>query len=182
MYNEDRQKKIQKEIETIKPRKIVLNLSDADCKRVAEKCGRHGISISQLFENFIGDLVDGTYSNGSDERSLANEWFNRCWFGMFPEESLLKWLFDESIDVYGFLNLITDIKCGYADLNDYIKDPSVYDEKEIKFLKTDIEDWEKQIADYKSQYMEVNPKADWKAEIERVNKWGKEKEVFRGCE
>lgn len=62
------------EIETIKPRTITVNLSDADVKRLAEKSGEGGLTISELLENFIGDLVDGTYSNGSDERMYAEQW------------------------------------------------------------------------------------------------------------
>lgn len=50
------------EIETIKPRTITVNLSDADVKRLAEKSGEGGLTISELLENFIGDLVDGTCS------------------------------------------------------------------------------------------------------------------------
>ena len=34
--------------------------------------------------------MGGTYSNGSDERDYADQWFERCWFGMFPEPTLLK--------------------------------------------------------------------------------------------
>lgn len=60
------------EIEIIKPRTITVNLSDADVKRLAEKSGEGGLTISELLENFIGDLVDGTYSNGSDERMYGN--------------------------------------------------------------------------------------------------------------
>ena len=57
----------QKEIETIRERKITVKLSDADCDRLARKCGEHGLTIGELIENFVGDLVGGTYSNGSDE-------------------------------------------------------------------------------------------------------------------
>ena len=46
------------EIETIKPRTITVNLSDADVRRLAEKSGEGGLTISELLENFIGDLVD----------------------------------------------------------------------------------------------------------------------------
>lgn len=55
----------QKEIETIRERKITVKLSDADCDRLARKCGEHGLTIGELIENFVGDLVDGTYSNGT---------------------------------------------------------------------------------------------------------------------
>ena len=82
----------QKEIETIRERKITVKLSDADCDRLARKCGEHGLTIGELIENFVGDLVGGTYSNGSDERDYADQWFERCWFGMFPEPTLLNHL------------------------------------------------------------------------------------------
>lgn len=60
-----------KEIETIRERKITVKLSDADCDRLARKCGEHGLTIGELIENFVGDLVGGTYSNGSDEKDTA---------------------------------------------------------------------------------------------------------------
>ena len=43
------------EIETIKPRTITINLSDADVKRLAEKSGEGGLTISgtQGFELWI---------------------------------------------------------------------------------------------------------------------------------
>ena len=92
-------KEQQKEIETISERNIILKLSDADVQRIWKKVGSVGLSISELLENFIGDLVDGTYSNGSDERELANQWFERCGFGMFPDKPFLRFLIDqESVD------------------------------------------------------------------------------------
>ena len=76
----------QKEIETIRERKITVKLSDADCDRLARKCGEHGLTIGELIENFVGDLVGGTYSNGSDERDYADQWFERCWLEEALEE------------------------------------------------------------------------------------------------
>lgn len=43
-------------------RKITVKLSDADCDRLARKCGKYGLTIGELIENFVGDLVGGTYS------------------------------------------------------------------------------------------------------------------------
>ena len=63
-----------KEIETIRERKITVKLSDADCDRLARKCGEHGLTIGELIENFVGDLVGGTYSNGSDESGHCSEY------------------------------------------------------------------------------------------------------------
>ena len=53
-----------KEIETIRERKITVKLSDADCDRLARKCGEHGLTIGELIENFVGDLESYTLLKG----------------------------------------------------------------------------------------------------------------------
>ena len=50
----------QEEIETIRSRTIEVKLSDADVKRISEKAAAHGLTVGELIENFIGDLVCGT--------------------------------------------------------------------------------------------------------------------------
>ena len=55
------------EIETIRPRSFSLELSDADVKRLYEKAYSNGITPAQLLQDYIGDLLDGTYTRGSDE-------------------------------------------------------------------------------------------------------------------
>ena len=87
---------------TIKERTITLKLSDADCDRLLEKAGRCGMTVAELLQNFIGDLVDVTYSHGSDERIYAQEWFDRCGFSMVPEESLLRHLLENGVDLEDF--------------------------------------------------------------------------------
>jgi len=89
------------EIKTIKKRSIQLELSDADVERISKKAGSVGLSVSTLIEQFIGDLVDGIYTNGSDERMYAEQWFDRCCFGMFPEKTFIRYLFEyEDIDTF----------------------------------------------------------------------------------
>lgn len=113
------------EIKTIESRKLTLDISDADVERIKEKAGAVGITVGKLLEYFIGDLVAGTYSNGSDERDLAQEWFDRCWFGMFPEKTFQSFLMGEGLleeallkweNINGCENSITksekDIKAG----------------------------------------------------------------------
>ncbi len=89
------------EMETMKPRALTLNLTDRDVDRIRETAASVNLSVSELIENFIADLTYGLHTNGSDERMLAKEWLNRCWFGMFPERDLLKYLAEiRSIDVF----------------------------------------------------------------------------------
>lgn len=168
-----------KEIETIKQRIIKVKLSDADCEKLYNLCGEHNISVADLLESFIGDLVGGTHTNGSDERMYAIRYFERCWFGMFPETTLLNWFLNMGYDVHDdFLEVIDDIENGYADLEKYKKDPSVFDEEEIEYLKTDIEDWEKQIEEIKTYFLKINEKTDWEKEVSNVKQWWKERERF----
>ena len=95
----DRAKEQQKEIATIKERTIHLNLSDADCKRISTYAAKANITVSQLLESFIGDLVNGTYTNGSDEGDCAQEWFERCGYGMNSEKTFLRYILEEGDDV-----------------------------------------------------------------------------------
>lgn len=41
----------QEEIETIRPRKIEVKLSDADVKRISQKAAAHGLTVGKLIEN-----------------------------------------------------------------------------------------------------------------------------------
>lgn len=107
----------QEEIETIRSRTIEVKLSDADVKRISEKAAAHGLTVGELIENFIGDLVCGTYSNGSDERMYAEQWFERCWFGMFPDLTFLRYLIEWGglDEVIGAWENIKSIRRKYTD-------------------------------------------------------------------
>ena len=83
------------EVKTIRKRKLVLELSDADVDRVRRKAGAAGLTVAELIENFIGDLVKGTYHNRWDAGISAEEWFSRCWFGISPDKTFLRYLTDE---------------------------------------------------------------------------------------
>ena len=127
----------QKEIKTIKPRKYSLQLSDADVERVAKKAGAYGLTVSELLENFIGDLVIGTYSNGGEERRYAKQWAESCWFAMNPDKSLIRYLCESGMyecgDVGGVIERIgeisEDIKSSF---NSYMNGESYEWDEEVK--------------------------------------------------
>lgn len=84
------------ELETIRPRSFTLELSDADVKRLYEKAYGNGITPVQLLQDYLGDLLNGTYTRGSDERMYAQQYFDRCnyTFSDAPR-SFLQWALDE---------------------------------------------------------------------------------------
>ena len=113
----------QKEIETIKPRTFDIRLSDADYRRIAEKAAIAEMSVEELLASFIGDLVNGTYSNGSDERMYAQNWYDRCGFGDFYRNSFLHYLIDEYA--------VEDFVESWDSAEDY-KEEADYAKKEIE--------------------------------------------------
>lgn len=145
----------QREIATIKPRTITLKLSDADCKRISKEAGKAGLTVSELLESFIGDLVGGTYSNGSDERDLASQWYERCGFGMYPECTLIrylieKWQEDSFIeDLEEFQSMKDDISY-YEGMNELDAD----DLADLELAKEVLKDAESRINETYSDYVE----------------------------
>lgn len=163
-----------KEIETIKERKITVKLSDADCERLAKKCGEHGLTVGELIENFIGDLVDGTYSNGSDERMYAEQWFDRCYFGMFPEPTLLNHLLSLGYEPEEYLETLDNIETAIKEKEYLAEHPEEADE-EAQYLDDDIECWQEELKDMRD-YWKPDGEPDMDKEIELLKKWVEEKQ------
>lgn len=158
----------QEEISTIKERIFKLKLSDADCERISKLAGKSGLTIGELLENFIGDLVDGTFSNGSDERDRADQWYERCWFShRFDGE--------EDSELLGFM-----LNWGY-DIDDFLTavDEKEYFENNPQELAEEVVDLEEEeklwfigvIDEVINPYLEKNPDADIKVEIEKCRIW-----------
>lgn len=163
----------------LQKRSVVLELSDKDCEGILSICGSHGITLSELLENFIHDLTGGSRSNGSDERELADQYISRCWFTIFAEDTMLKFL----LLFYGpgvaadFVDIYDSIEQAKKDLEAYEKDTQKFDEEEIQFSKEDLENWQEQYNSFISEYREIFH-LDFNAEkeIAIMHKWYEERE------
>ncbi|MCT4564986.1 MAG: molecular chaperone GrpE [Maledivibacter sp.] len=142
-----------KEIETIKPRQFNLNLSDADVKRIFKKAGACNITVEYLLESFIGDLISGTYSNGSDERMYAENWFERCGFSWMYNKTFLIYLlqYDFLEDAIG---IYEDIQVFKEELQYSKEEPKEFTKEEIEDLKIDLEDSQNELNSHYSNYIE----------------------------
>ena len=161
------------EIETIKPRAITINLSDADVKRLAEKSGEGGLTISELLENFIGDLVDGTYSNGSDERMYAEQWYQRCWFAMFSDDTFLKFLLLWG-DLDDYIDLMDELESNKKEMAEMTADAEEYSAEERDELQEYINELQKEIDYYWGKFLERNRQKEsyvFEKEIENIMAW-----------
>ena len=158
------------EIETIKPRTITVNLSNADVKRLAEKSGEGGLTISELLENFIGDLVDGTYSNGSDERMYAEQWYQRCWFAMFSDDTFLKFLLLWG-DLDDYIDLMDELESNKKEMAEMTADAEEYSAEERDELQEYINELQKEIDYYWGKFLERKRQKEsyvFEKEIENV--------------
>ena len=165
-----------KEIETIRERNIAVKLSDADCERLVRKCGEHGLTVGELMENFIGDLVGGTYSNGSDERMYADQWFERCWFGMFPEQTLLNHLLCCGYDPEDYLDIMDNIETAKEEKK-YLEEHPEEANEEAQYLDSDIEEWEEELKSMKEEW-KPGKEPNMEEEITTLKKWVKERKDF----
>lgn len=197
--------KQQKEIETITERKLSLNLSDADVERLCVKAGIAQLTVSQLLESFIGDLVGGTYSNGSDERDAAQKWYERCGYYSYdyPSKSFLSHLCENSIEcVEDVLSLQEDIDNLSADLekaennlmslvellseliesNELNKIAGDYEKVKAMYIESTTRElnWCKErLAEYWKDYLEEsNTNETLKEALVQLRKWQNEKEAL----
>ena len=109
------------EIATIKPRSFTLELSDADVKRLYEKAYTDDITPAELLQGFIGDLLDGTYTHGSDEREYASAYYDRCCYDM-GDRSFLAWaLYDFRLEEIA--DILETIDFAAGDLEYYAQHP-----------------------------------------------------------
>lgn len=57
-----------------------LGMSVEDAERIKERCDDRGITVKQLIQQFLCDLIDNDRSGGSDERMMISGWFFRSQF------------------------------------------------------------------------------------------------------
>lgn len=167
--------KQQKEIATIRERNITVKLSDADCERLVRKCGEHGLSVGALIANFIGDFVCGTYSNGSDERMYAEQWFERCWcrFEMFQEKTLLNHLLCCGYDPEEYLDCLDNIETAIKEKEYLAEHPEEADE-DSQWLDDDIKDWQDELKSMREDW-KPDGEPNMEEELELIKKWVKER-------
>lgn len=132
-------------------RMITLDILDDDAKKVFNLAAGHGLTVAELIENFVGDLVCGNRRNGSDECDCAKQWFNRCWFGMFPEYTFIHYLIDwwEIENFIDDLEFMDDMEMGDKDAES--------DEEKADY-QLDYDSAKVNIVDYYNEYIQNCPK------------------------
>lgn len=82
----------------VSERTVGIQMSDEDAEKLSALAANHGKTVSELLSGFVGDLICGSQTNGSDEREFAELWLNRC-YGYWDDDSLLAHLANSDPDV-----------------------------------------------------------------------------------
>ena len=82
----------------VSERTVGIQMSDEDAEKLSALAANHGKTVSELLSGFVGDLICGSQTNGSDEREFAELWLNRR-YGYWDDDSLLAHLANSDPDV-----------------------------------------------------------------------------------
>ncbi|MBM6802923.1 hypothetical protein H6B07_09670 [Mediterraneibacter glycyrrhizinilyticus] len=162
------------EAETVRERTISVKLSDADCKRVLAAAGQYGMTVGELLEKFIADLVDGTFTNGSDERMYARQWLNRC-LPCITFPTVLGNLVTWQQDPEEYLKLFDEL----AEAREYKKYIENHKEEYGRYWEEDIREQADRIEELKGRIEEFcGPEMNEDRELEMIRRWIKERKSF----
>lgn len=158
-------------------RNILVKIHSDEVDELYVKVGKIGISVQELFENFIADLIDGIYSNGSDERMYINEWFERCSFGGVSYNTFLSYLLDMRD-----IEEINEIIEGWRRIHELkiLEKPDIYDIRELENLQEYIEEHFRNYQEYIEGYLGKTINLDLAAEMEKVLVWDNERNNLLG--
>lgn len=154
----------------LKNQSITIGLSDTDCEQLMERCGMYGITVDQLLENFIGDLVSDTHSNGSDERMFANKWFDRCWFSVEPRNTLLRHLLTNGVDPEEFLITIDALNSAVKEKEYLFCHPEQCETNDIPSVEDLICHWQEGIHDCMNGWVSEDD-SDHLTELQHIAEW-----------
>ena len=108
-----------KELFKVSFRTFEVPISDADMKRFVKLAATRGLAPARILQNFVWDLLDGTYCNGPEDHQNAQAWFEHCNFHNFPRKPLLLSLLDHCYDPKTFLTV-------WELHQEYLKDPEKF--------------------------------------------------------
>ncbi|MEF2794699.1 MAG: hypothetical protein U0N62_04410 [Hydrogeniiclostridium sp.] len=174
MYNKQR--------EIIPTRQLEIKLSEEDVRKITSKAGEHGMTVAELIEHFIGDLVDGTYTSGSDERACADYWLERCGFGRFSD-TFLQYLFENQI-LDDVLEEWDDIEDAQKEISYYAEHPEEAEPGELGEIQECLQESKEQLDEYWNSY--TQQKTGYSAfntfdeEMKKVLEWREERKRFLG--
>lgn len=131
-----------------------IELTAEDKRKLFEAAYTAGVTPKDLIAGFIGDLVAGEDTGGSDERDLATQWLARRYM---PEASLREYLpwalyYSRMEEICDGLTTKEEAEKELAWYNEHPEDAA---EGEVEEIQRDLAAANQELADIYSAYAEV---------------------------
>ena len=165
----------QHSVQSEKERQIAINLSESDCNYLIYLCGEVGISIGDLIETFLCDLISNEKAQGSDESKLVRDWFDKCDFSRLPNNYLLSHLIETEYNPKEYVEYLELIEECEQDKEYFQSHPDEIDEEERELVEADIESWNEKLNEMKDGW-HPGRITDMDKEHEIISEWIKNKE------
>ena len=169
-----------------------LHLADDELEKLAALAGEYNLTVPELLESFIADLVSSNRSNGSDEREQAQEWYNRCRYNYDTSKSLIQYLssgyegydLDDFFERWNYLEAQKDfLVLAKKRMTEFVPEPDMSPEEvdeEIEAYKEGLLINKQQVKDAQASFDEIQSdftdymegkSFDWDNEVERLMAW-----------
>ena len=166
----------QNEIKTIKPRQLEINLTDDDALKFAQKAGAYGMTVAQLLERFIGDLVHNDM--------YAEQWVNqRIDFGSWHpiNKTFIRYLVELEA-LRDVLEHLDNIQTAKEDIYYYNNHPGELYPGELEVIKKALQYSEAELDDYWNGYLEwCGADKNFDDEIKKCLQWRLEANQLLGA-
>lgn len=139
--------------EPLQQYKFTVQLTESDMKDFCELAYKNGVKPAEILAGFINDLVCGAYTRGSDERMFAEQYFDRCAYGMFAEQTFCRYVL--SCDNLELLQIaLIDIETLKRELEYYAENPDDPDgtAEWLQQMQDDIKERNEEIQEMYERY------------------------------
>lgn len=146
---------------------VSLELYEENLKDILYKLAADGTNLNELLEGFINDLVCGRGRHGSDEVDRARAYYDRCSYGLWEDNTFLRYLLEFG-EIEYFLSVLEDVEA----YKEWVNDGEDYKEELREAEEARDSFYDEWVENYKTP-----PQSKEKA-FKQVKKWHIEYEKF----
>ena len=132
-----------------------------------------GNAYSPTYLRTIQNQLSAIFNHGSDERMYAEQWYQRCWFAMFSDDTFLKFLLLWG-DLDAYIDLMDELESNKKEMAEMTADAEEYSSEERDELHEYIHDLQKEKDYYWNKFLERKRQKEsyvFEKEIENIMAW-----------
>lgn len=157
--------------------KLTLKLTGEDADRICRKAGEAEITVTELLQEFIGDLIHGRHTGGSDERDCADMWFNRRYSMLCDNNDFVRYAL-----MYYNVDELLRVQESIEEYEEMLQDEEY--EEDWDGLRENVEAWKSELEEVYAGFLEWSePKKAEKnldEDMQRLAAWKEGVERFKG--